>query len=253
MNHFSVPLWENQQTMSWKKTWLFFAWQSIQHAKSREHFQKIWSYKKNWSASFAKGRNSIADELPWINFLARDFLTQKLRPDFKVFEFGGGGSTLFFCKNVAEVVTVEDNPDWFKILTETVQAKGYSNWRGFFVSPEPSNDSSPRSHANPAHFKSSVRGLEDMSFENYARTIDQFPIEYFDLILVDGRARPSCIQQAIPRLKKGGLLVVDNTERSHYLQYFQEIIEAQFVLEEASNSPIAYTPDFTQTTILRKK
>ena len=253
MNHFSVPLWENQQTMSWKKTWLFFAWQSIQHAKSREHFQKIWSYKKNWSASFAKGRNSIADELPWINFLARDFLTQKLRPDFKVFEFGVGGSTLFFCKNVAEVVTVEDNPDWFKILTETIQAKGYSNWQGFFVPSEVLNDPRPRSHVNPADFKSSNQSLENRTFEKYARTIDQFPEAYFDLILVDGRARPSCIQQAIPRLKKAGLMVVDNTERPHYLVHFKDIIATQFTIEESRIGPIAYTPDFTGTTILRKK
>lgn len=195
----------------------------------------------------------MADELPWINFLAIDFLSKQLRPEFKVFEFGGGGSTLFFCKNVAEVVTVEDNAEWFNILTETVRSKGYQNWKGFFVSPELLSDAGPRAHSNPADFKSSVRGLEQMSFEQYARTIDPFQYEYFDLILVDGRARPSCIQQAIPRLKKGGLLVVDNTERPHYLAHFQEIITTQFILEEDRYAPVGYTPDFTRTTILRKK
>ncbi len=239
--------------MSWKKSWFFFAWQSILHAKNLKEFQQIWRNKKSWSASFSEGRNSVSDELPWINFFARDFLKQNLRPDFKVFEFGGGGSTLYFCKNVADVVTVEDNPEWFKTLTETVHTKGYQNWQGFFVSSEPSNDPRPRSHVDPADFKSSVRSLENMSFEKYARTIDPFPTEYFDLILVDGRARPSCIQQAIPSLKKGGLLVVDNTERPHYLAHFQDIIATQFLVEESRIGPIAYTPDFTGTTILRKK
>jgi hypothetical protein len=239
--------------MSWKKSWPFFAWQSLRFASSFGHFQQIWSYKKRWSDSFQGGRNSVVDELPWINFLALDTLKKHLRPDFKVFEFGGGGSTLFFCKNVAEVVTVEDHAEWFKTLTETVQAKGYQNWRGFFVSPEPVNDARTRDHANPADFKSSVSGLENMSFENYARTIDQFPSAYFDLILVDGRARPSCIQQAIPRLKKGGLLVVDNTERPYYLAPFQAVIAEQFTVELHQYSPVSYTPDFTITTILRKK
>ncbi|MBC7778238.1 MAG: hypothetical protein H7246_22585 [Phycisphaerae bacterium] len=239
--------------MYWKKTWPFFAWQSIRYAKNQKDFQQIWSNKKNWFSSFSEGRNSVSDELPWINYFGRDYLKQILRPDFKVFEFGGGGSTLYFCKNVAEVVTVEDNLGWFKILTETVQAKGYTNWRGFFVPSEILNDPRPRSHVDPADFKSSNRSLENMSFEKYARTIDQFPEAYFDLILVDGRARPSCTQQAIPRLKKGGFLVVDNTERSHYLAHFQDIIAMQFTVEEDRIGPIAYTPDFTGTTILRKK
>ncbi len=239
--------------MSWKKKWLFFAWQSIRHAKNWKDFQRIWSNKKNWSASFEEGRNSVADELPWINYFGRDHLQKILRPDFKVFEFGGGGSTLFFCKNVAEVVTVEDNAEWFNILTHTVQAKGYTNWKGFFVPAEVLNDPRPRSHVHPADFKSSSQGLENRSFEKYARTIDQFADIYFDLILVDGRARPSCIQQAIPHLKKGGYLLVDNTERPHYLAHFKDVIATQFTVEEDRIGPIAYTPDFTGTTILRKK
>ncbi len=244
---------QNLKRMSWKKTWLFFVWQSIRFAQNWAHFQQIWSNKKRWHDSFKNGRNSVADELPWINFLALDYLIHQLRSDFKVFEFGGGGSTLFFCKNVAGVVTVEDHAEWFKTLTETIQAKGYQNWRGFFVSPEPLDIPRPRSHADPADFKSSVRGLENMSFEKYAHSIEQFAPAYFDLILVDGRARPSCIQQAIPRLKKGGLLVVDNAERPHYLSHFQEIIASQFSVEEDRYAPVAYTPDFTRTTILRKK
>lgn len=243
---------KNWNTMSWKKTFPFFVWQSIRYAQSWAQFRQIWSYQNAWGESFQQGRNSIADELPWVNFLAIDFLKKYLRPDFKVFEFGGGGSTLFFCKNTAEVVTVEDHAEWFKTLTETVAAKGYKNWRGFFVSSELTNDPRPRAHDNPADFKSSVRGLENRSFEKYARTIDQFAAEYFDLILVDGRARPSCIEQAIPRLKKGGLLVVDNTERAHYLAHFQETIATAFNIEEDRYAPVAYTPDFTRTTILRK-
>lgn len=239
--------------MSWKKSLPFFAWQSLRFAQNAAHFSKIWSYRKTWSDSFQDGRNSVKDELPWINFLALEYLKQHLRPDFKVFEYGGGGSTLFFCKNTAEVVTVEDHPEWFKTLGETVQSKGYGNWRGFFIGPEAVPADPSRSHLNPAHFKSSVKGHENMSFEKYARSIDQFPENYFDIVLVDGRARPSCIQQGIPRLKSGGLLIVDNTERSYYLAPFRDIIASDFVVEEDRYAPVFYTPDFTKTTILRKR
>jgi hypothetical protein len=238
--------------MSWKKSTPFFIWQSILHAQNWMHFKQIWRYYDRWKASFQVGRNSVVDELPWINFLAIDCLNKILRPEFRVFEFGGGGSTLYFCKSVAEVATVEDHVDWFKTLTETVQSKGYQNWRGFFVSPVPVTSSHPRSHQNPGDFKSSIKQLEDMSFEQYARTIDHYPEAYFDLILIDGRARPSCIQQSIPRLKSGGYLVVDNTERAYYLPPFKHVFATEFRVIEDRMCPVSYTPDFTRTTILQK-
>lgn len=113
--------------MSWKKTIAYFAWQSIRYATGWQHLLQIWSYRKRWSDSFRAGRNSVADELPWLNFFALDYLDKHLQPHFKVFEFGGGGSTLYFCKHVAEVVTVEDHEAWFETLERSVEGKGYSN------------------------------------------------------------------------------------------------------------------------------
>jgi len=239
--------------MSWKKTTLFFIFQSLRYAKNGQHFRQIWRYKSAWENSFRDGRNSIEDEMPWLNYLALDYLKNNIRPEYRVFEFGGGGSTLFFCKNVAQVATVEDSAAWFETLQASVSAKGYTNWSGYFYAPEPVTDLRPRSHVNPNDYKSSAKGWENMTFERYARTIDAFPELYFDLILVDGRARPSCIQQALPRLKHGGLLVIDNTERPHYLAAFRDVLSQKFIIEENRFAPVAYTPEFTQTTILRKR
>lgn len=238
--------------MSWKNTLPFFIWQSLKYADGRTQFSQLWSYRKRWSDSFKANRNSVVDEMPWINFPACEYLEKNLRPEYKVFEYGGGGSTLFFCKNVAEVTTVEDNETWFATLTKIISQKGYKNWNGEFIVPEPVEGNSRRSPENPMDFASKARGKEGLSFERYARSIDRFPEAYFDLILVDGRARPSCIQQALPHLKKGGLLVVDNTERPYYLAPFQDIIRTQFKTEVDRYAPVAYTPDFTKTTVLRK-
>lgn len=239
--------------MSWKNTLPFFAWQTLRYARNAAQFGQLWSYRQRWSDSFRPDRNSVADELPWINFPALEFLERQLRPEYKVFEFGGGGSTLFFCKNVAEVATVEDHSEWFDILTRTVSDKGYRNWKGFLIPAEPLTDSrTPRSPEDPAAFSSKAKGMEHMSFEKYARAIDPFPADYFDVILVDGRSRPSCIRQALPHLKTGGFLVVDNTERPYYLAAFKEVIASRFHVEVNQFAPVAYTPDFTQTTILRR-
>ncbi len=41
----------------------------------------------------------------------------------------------------------------------------------------------------------------------------------FDLIIVDGRARSACLRRAVSLLKpEGGLLLLDNSERSHYMK-----------------------------------
>lgn len=243
----------NCAEMSWKKSILFFIWQSLRHSNSIADFRKIWSYKSSWKDSFLPGRNSVADELPWLNFPAVDFLTKQKINSSNVFEFGGGGSTLFFCKNGAQVITVEDHAEWFKILTKTISEKGYSTWNGLFIPSEPfSGTENHRSPENPSDFMSAAPGLGHLSFEKYARSIDSYPTGHFDIILVDGRARPSCIQQAIPRLKINGFLVIDNTERSYYLTHFRQIIAERFIIELDMMAPVRYTPDFTKTTILRK-
>ncbi len=238
--------------MSWKKSLPYFIWQSIRYAKNLDHFVKIWSFRKRWIESFKGGRNSIEDEIPWINLIALEYLQNNLRPGYKVFEYGGGGSTLFFCKNVAEVVTVEHHKDWFEILTKKIREKGYNNWKGFFVEPELITDGRDRSKENPEDFVSGDISLSGFSFEKYVKTIDVFPNDYFDVVLVDGRARPSCIKQSISHVKKNGIVVIDNTERDYYLSYLKSLGLNSFKIENDFYAPVNFTPDFTKTTILRK-
>lgn len=243
----------NYCTMSWKKSLPFFVFQSIQFATSVSRFFQHWSYYQRWKSSFAPDRNSVADELPWLNYPAVEFLQKEIKPGARVFEFGGGGSTIFFCKNEAEVTTVEDNTTWYTILMKHIESKGYKHWKGLFVPPVPvPNREIERSPSNPDDFMSATKAFANLSFENYAKAINEFPEVYFDVILVDGRARPSCIKQAIPHLKLNGLLVVDNTEREYYLSSFKEVIQTSFKVEMHQFAPVAYTPDYTRTTILRK-
>ena len=80
-----------------------------------------------------------------------------------------------------------------------------------------------KDYNNSNDFISVLGEFNGMSFENYARSIDSFKNEYFDLVIVDGRSRVSCIAQAMPKVKKQGILLVDNTEREYYLKPFPEL------------------------------
>ena len=57
----------------------------------------------------------------------------------------------------------------------------------------------------------------------YVEYIDEFPDEYFDIIMVDGRRRSDCLRRAIPKLRIGGALVLDNSERQEY-QEAQKVV-----------------------------
>jgi len=239
--------------MKWKKNNLYFIWQTILYAKNRKHFAEMFSYRQKWISSFEPMRNSVQDEQPWVSFRAQEIIHGLVSSNFKIFEFGGGGSTLFFCKRSKHVVTVEDSDHWFEKLRDIIVAKNITNWRGFLVKSERKEIYLQDSYKNPADFMSGAKGLEGLSFENYVTTIRQFPLEYFDLILIDGRARPSCIHYSIPHLKSGGFLVVDNTERDYYLDPFTDRIKNEFDVLFDERFPTPYSPDFTKTTILRKK
>ena len=238
--------------MSWQHTAPYFYWQALRYAKSWAHFKRMRAYLPQWKAALQPGRNSVADEQAWITFAALDYLRDWLQPEHRIFEYGGGGSTLFFCKRAGFVATVEHDGQWFDILTQKIREQGYSNWEGAFIPGEPVTDGSPPRPADPDAFRSGGKGFENQSFEKYAKAITRFPPASFDLILVDGRARPSCIQQALLYLKPGGLLVVDNAERSYYSAAFRTLFQTQFEPVLTDYSPGPYAHIFTITLVLKK-
>lgn len=239
--------------MAWQRTAPYFYWQALRYARNWTHFRRMIACFSEWKAALRPGRNSVADERAWITFAALDYLDKWLRPTQRVFEYGGGGSTLFFCKRVGFVATVEHDGQWFDILTEKIKEKNYSNWEGVFIPGQPVMDGSPPRPADPDAFRSGGQGFENQSFEAYAKAITRYAPASFDLILVDGRARPSCIQQALPYLQPGGLLVIDNAERDYYTVAFKEVFSKQFEPVLTDYSPGPYAAIFTITLVLVKK
>ena len=43
-----------------------------------------------------------------------------------------------------------------------------------------------------------------------------YPDGHFDLVIVDGRARPSCVFHAMSKVRAGGYLMLDDTDRQRY-------------------------------------
>lgn len=57
-------------------------------------------------------------------------------------------------------------------------------------------------------------------YRDYIGAIDGFADGYFDIIAVDGKERVGCTVHAVPKLKAGGVLVLDDSEREEYEEVF---------------------------------
>jgi len=123
--------------------------------------------------------------LPWIPFAAQRFIEATiLRPESRVFEFGSGGSTIWWAKRAAHVISVENCSEWL----ERVQNK-LDEW-GVADKCELLHRATPE----------------------YAAAISDYGM--FDIVFVDGewrhRCRQKCMRRAKPHVKPGGYMILDN-------------------------------------------
>lgn len=172
-------------------------------------------FAPRWLYSLFPGHSPVTDHRPWMNFRVIEWLEFCLKPEMRVFEYGSGGSTLFFAERVAHVVSVEHDEGFYGFMLKKLQSLDVSNCTYVLSAPQAMGpDKTPPYGC--ASFTSEWPRQRTMSFEAYVKTIDNHPDRTFDLVAVDGRARPSCALRALPKIKSGGWLLVDNMERSRY-------------------------------------
>ena len=172
-----------------------------------------WKSYPDWIASFRPGYSFLKKPMPWLPFVATNWLRTYLRPDMKVFEYGSGASTIFMAQRAGEVFTVEHDKQWHAVVSEALQQRDITNC--VYQLREPSFDQEGPSTSSDDCVRTliadpSERENPGVHFDSYIAAIDIHPVETFDLVLVDGRARLACMKQAIPKIKKGGYLMLDN-------------------------------------------
>lgn len=205
----------------------------------------------DWREHLVPGRNSVNDGSPWISFSAVRYLKGIIRKDMRVFEYGSGGSTLFWISRVQELVSVEHDTSWYSIMKKQFDEHSVQNLKYLLVEPESDTRFGEKRFENPDDYISADPAYTGKNFEQYAKSIDAYPDNYFDVIVVDGRARTSCIKHSINKLKKGGYLIVDNAERKYYMNPFEFPKSAWKVYN--FEGPVPYVREFSTTTILKKE
>lgn len=173
-----------------------------------------WRCYRAWRQSLKPGHSPVRDRYPLITFGARRWLDDHLTPDMTVFEYGSGGSTLYFCQRVKHVVSVEHDSVWFMAMTRILEEAGVQNCQRLLRRPEPMDGSEPS--YGPESYTSCFQQHQGCSYRAYVQAIEAFPDHCFDLVLVDGRARASCLALCIGKVKPGGFIMLDNSDRPQY-------------------------------------
>lgn len=155
---------------------------------------------------------------PWLSPAATLFFEKWLHKDQFMAEFGSGLSTVFFAKRVKEIVSIEHYDPWYEKVVDIFKNENITNIDYRLIKEDKNITTDEEIMKEIAPFNPSF--LVKSSFKDYYSALSDKPDEHFDVILVDGRARPECVFSALDKLKSGGLMVLDNSERDRYKVVF---------------------------------
>lgn len=167
-----------------------------------------------WSLSLT-GFKPTAERTPMMPYNAIEWLRNNVQSTWSVFEYGSGGSTFFFANRAAHIVSIEHEKGWYDIVDRSLHEQGYTNTEYHYVAPQSISESAPP-QCCALRSLSDKPQYADRHFGNYMRAIEPYPDQSFDLVVVDGRARACCVRAAIPKVKPGGYLLIDDTRRKRY-------------------------------------
>jgi hypothetical protein len=133
------------------------------------------------SVGYIFGRK-LADklpELPWFTFTAIRRIEQIIQPTWKMIEFGSGMSTKWFAERVATIHSIESNPTWYARVAPTL----------------------------PKNARYELRARE-----HYA-DVSEYQDGHFDFAVVDGEVRADCMRSVLPKIKCGGYIYFDDSDK----------------------------------------
>jgi predicted O-methyltransferase YrrM len=144
-----------------------------------------------------RARRGETPERPWIVPAAIGWLRRRIRPDWSVLELGAGRSTPWFARRAARVLSFEDNEFWVDETRRRLRELGIDNV-----------------------------DLRLGAVEELPTSLEALPAGGFELVVVDflespGMTRVQALPAAMERVKPGGLLVLDDSDRPGYAEAFE--------------------------------
>lgn len=159
---------------------------------------------------------------PWLSPCSTLFFKKYLTKNMIGLEYGSGFSTLFYAQRVKQLEVIEHHKGWYNKIKKTLCENEVVQKVNYHLI-EPNEDTI----IEIPQFLTQAKELANFSWQkiyyNYFQHVKTYPDEYFDFIIVDGRARVECSFNAISKLKRGGLFILDNSERMRYQPVFSRL------------------------------
>lgn len=156
---------------------------------------------------------------PMISYRFTRLLERRMRPDWIVVEFGAGMSTPWLAARCGTLISFEDHAEWAARVRAMLESKELDNVRLEF---------------RPADDFADVGALPDQSV---------------DFALIDGTDREGCARAILPKMKVGGLIYLDNSDKD-MTQPGGDLRRAEAVLRESAAAydwPCRTFTDFSPT------
>ncbi|MGH7503038.1 MAG: class I SAM-dependent methyltransferase [Longimicrobiales bacterium] len=154
-------------------------------------------YTTGWLRSYVTGRpvTKSGSPLPWYTYPAIAFLSERVRPGMRVFEYGSGNSTLWWLSQGCDVVACEHDREWFEAVRRKTAGAAVLVFR------EPTD-------------------------RRYVTEVTGHGL--FDIVVIDGLHRVECAKACVPLLNDKGVVIFDNAEREEYWEGFRYLLDAGF-------------------------
>jgi hypothetical protein len=134
-------------------------------------------------------------DVPWLSPGAILLLDNWLKSSDRGMEWGSGRSTMWFAKRVEHVLSVEDNQQWHGIVHEKLAGAGVSG------------------KVDQRFVACELGDHEEVTSHPYINVATELADSSLDFSLVDGKLRYGCLLAVLPKIKVGGLLILDNANR----------------------------------------
>ena len=158
-----------------------------------------------------------APELPWISYNAIERIDRVLSADANVLEFGSGSSTMWFARRCGFLHSIEHDEVWHRRISSLLERDGLTNVR------------------------------YDLKTRQDYTDLGEYEAPFFDFCLVDGVERLRSVERAIPMIKSGGFIFLDNSDHIDVEGERPMAVKPIVAAAEKAGGTVDYFTDFAPT------
>lgn len=151
-----------------------------------------------------RARRGRTPERPWIVPASIGWLHRRIGSGWSILELGSGRSTVWFARRSGSVISLEDNEYWYPQTKERLEEAGLFN---VDLRLRPVDD-----------FSTEVAGLPD----------DAFDLVVIDFLEAPAVTRIDVLKPALKKVRPGGLLLLDDSDRPGYAEAFDLLADWRF-------------------------